>query len=169
MRENDAVPRVSVIIPAHNAAPFLDETLASVRAQTHDEWENLACDDGSRDGTWEVLNTAGPGVHAIRNEQAGGPAVARNRALSSPPGSSRCPRRRHLILPRYLESQLAAYERASALPGAPVGLVACDAKFLIDGEYASYTTSTCCRTAMPRSRSTGCSGGTWSTARAWSP
>ena len=54
MRENAAVPRVSVVIPAHNAAPYLEQTLASVRAQTHDDWEVVACDDGSTDGTWEI-------------------------------------------------------------------------------------------------------------------
>ena len=140
MRENGAVPRVSVIIPAHDAAPYLDETLASVSAQTHDDWEIVACDDGSSDGTWEILSTAGPRVHAVRNEQAGGPAVARNRALEHATGEfAMFLDADDLILPRYLESQLAAYERASAEPGSPVGLVACDAKFLIDGEYASYT------------------------------
>ena len=66
--------------------------------------------------------------------------MARNRALEHATGEfAMFLDADDLILPRYLESQLAAYERASAEPGAPVGLVACDAKFLIDGEYASYT------------------------------
>jgi len=132
---------VSVIVPAHNAEPFLEETLASVHSQTYPDWEVVVCDDGSRDGTWDVLQAAGPRVRAVRNEQAGGPAVARNRALEVATGEfAAFLDADDLLLPRYLESQLATYEQALLQPGQPaVGLVTCDARFLIDGEYAAYT------------------------------
>ena len=55
------MPRVSVIIPAHNAARYLAETLASVHAQTYGDWEIVAVDDGSSDDTWSLLESAGPG------------------------------------------------------------------------------------------------------------
>jgi teichuronic acid biosynthesis glycosyltransferase TuaG len=147
MLENQGVPRVSVIIPAHNAEPFLDQTLASVQAQTYEDWEVVVCDDGSRDGTWKVLQAAGPRVRAVRNEQAGGPAVARNRALESASGEFAVfLDADDLLLPQYLEHQLAAYERAGAETRRgerEVGLVACDARFLIDGQYAPYTFLDC--------------------------
>ena len=140
-RESGPLPRVSVIIPAHNAEPFLRDTLASVDAQSYDDWEVVVCDDGSHDGTWELLQSAGPKVRAVRNEQAGGPAVARNRALAVATGEfAAFLDADDLLLPRYLESQLATYERAGNPEGQrPVGLVTCDARFLIGDEYASYT------------------------------
>jgi teichuronic acid biosynthesis glycosyltransferase TuaG len=135
------MPRVSVIIPAHNAELFLEQTLGSVHAQTYDDWEVVACDDGSEDRTWELLQAAGPRVRAVRNERAGGPAVARNHALAAATGEfAAFLDADDLLLPRYLESQLAVYEQAHQPKREPaVGLVTCDARFLIDGEYAPYT------------------------------
>jgi glycosyltransferase involved in cell wall biosynthesis len=134
------VPRISVIIPAHNAAPFLDATLASVRAQTYGDWEIVVADDGSSDGTWALLQAAGPDVRSFRRDSAGGPAVARNLALSNASGEFvMFLDADDLLLPRYLESQLACYERARGGPGGEVGLVACDASIMIGEEYAPYT------------------------------
>jgi glycosyltransferase involved in cell wall biosynthesis len=137
---------VSVIVPAHEAACFLPETIASVRAQTYKDWELVVADDGSADGTWELLQSAGPDVRSFRREHAGGPAVARNLALANATGELVAfLDADDLLLPRYLESQVARYEAASrdgaAGQGAAreVGLVACDARILIDGEYALYT------------------------------
>jgi hypothetical protein len=42
---------VSVVIPAYNAAATLDETLHSVRTQSHRHLEIIVVDDGSTDGT----------------------------------------------------------------------------------------------------------------------
>ena len=44
-------PLVSVIMPFLNAAPFLEEAIESVRAQTYANWELQLCDDGSTDGS----------------------------------------------------------------------------------------------------------------------
>ena len=70
------MPRVSVIIPAHNAGEFLPEALRSVQAQNFADWEVVAVDDGSRDDTWSILESAGPrversapGVHGARGSQ----------------------------------------------------------------------------------------------------
>jgi glycosyltransferase involved in cell wall biosynthesis len=43
-----------VVVPFHNAARFLDETVASVLAQTYDRWELLLVDDGSTDGSTAI-------------------------------------------------------------------------------------------------------------------
>lgn len=48
-------PLVSVLMPAYNAAAFLEEAIASVLAQTHAEWELLLLDDGSTDGTASIM------------------------------------------------------------------------------------------------------------------
>jgi glycosyltransferase involved in cell wall biosynthesis len=47
-------PLVSVIMPFLNVAPFLEEAIESVRAQTYANWELLLCDDGSTDGSSEI-------------------------------------------------------------------------------------------------------------------
>jgi len=46
---------VSIIIPTKNRCGPLQETLASVMTQTHAEWEVLVIDDGSTDGTEEMV------------------------------------------------------------------------------------------------------------------
>ena len=47
--------RLSLIIPAFNCADYLDETLTSVLSQLPDDCELIAVDDGSADGTPEML------------------------------------------------------------------------------------------------------------------
>lgn len=47
-------PLVSVIIPAYNAARFLPKTLASLRAQTYQNWEGIIVNDGSTDETHDM-------------------------------------------------------------------------------------------------------------------
>lgn len=50
-------PLISVIIPAYNAAAYLDAALASVAAQTHRPLEIIVVDDGSTDATAKVAQT----------------------------------------------------------------------------------------------------------------
>ncbi|HEX7120096.1 MAG TPA: glycosyltransferase [Longimicrobiales bacterium] len=49
------MPRVSVLMPCRDAAAQLPETIASLDAQTFRDYEVIAVDDGSGDGTFEVL------------------------------------------------------------------------------------------------------------------
>lgn len=77
------VPRVSVLMPAYNAEKYVEEALASVRAQTFTDWEIVAVDDASTDRTLELLlASAGPRVHVHRNEQNLGMTPNWNRCLS---------------------------------------------------------------------------------------
>ena len=72
---------VSVVIPAYNAEATLDETLRSVRAQTHRALEIIVVDDGSTDGTrWiaEQHAAADARVRVVSQDNAG-VAAARNR------------------------------------------------------------------------------------------
>jgi len=48
------VPRVSVLLPARDAAATLPAALASLRRQIWSDWECIMVDDGSRDRTREV-------------------------------------------------------------------------------------------------------------------
>ena len=48
---------VSVIIPVHNTEKYLKSCLDSVQQQTLHEFECLCVDDGSSDGSWDILKT----------------------------------------------------------------------------------------------------------------
>ncbi|WP_419803142.1 glycosyltransferase family 2 protein [Mucilaginibacter sp.] len=49
-------PLVSIIIPAYNAAEYIEETINSCLSQTYDNIEIILQDDRSTDGTWELVN-----------------------------------------------------------------------------------------------------------------
>lgn len=76
---------VSVAIPAYNAASTLDQTLRSVLDQTYPAIEILVVDDGSTDGTWDLLQRYGPRVRAIRQPNAG-IGAARNASVRAARG-----------------------------------------------------------------------------------
>ena len=48
--------KVSVVMPVHNAAPFLDESISSILNQSLAEFEFVILDDGSTDGSREILH-----------------------------------------------------------------------------------------------------------------
>lgn len=50
-------PLVSIIVPSYNYAHYLPETLDAVRLQHHEHFELLLIDDGSTDGTRELVAT----------------------------------------------------------------------------------------------------------------
>lgn len=53
-----ALPRVSVVLPAFNAAATLPAALESLQQQDFRDWELLAVDDGSTDDTGKILTDA---------------------------------------------------------------------------------------------------------------
>jgi glycosyltransferase involved in cell wall biosynthesis len=50
-----AAPFFSVLVPAYNAAPYVIDALRSVSAQTCDDYEIVVIDDGSTDGTRQLV------------------------------------------------------------------------------------------------------------------
>ncbi len=78
-------PLVSVIIPAYNRETYLAETLDSLQAQTLQDFEVIVVDDGSTDGTADLIRRRPERIHYIYQENAG-PAAARNRGLSQARG-----------------------------------------------------------------------------------
>ena len=82
-------PRVSVIVPAHNAAATLAETLASLTAQTLPAIEVLVVDDASTDGTRDVAArqaAADPRFRLLAFPANRGVAEARNAGLEAARG-----------------------------------------------------------------------------------
>ena len=47
--------RVTILLCTHNGAPFLETQLQSLSAQTHANWRLVVSDDGSADGTRQIL------------------------------------------------------------------------------------------------------------------
>jgi GT2 family glycosyltransferase len=130
-----AMARVSVIVPAFNAAATIVQTLESVVAQSYQDWEIVVGDDHSTDATAELARSVSPRVTVVTAEVNGGPAAARNLAVAHATGELMA-----LLdaddrwLPTYLISQVAAFDRAQGAGGAggagragEVGVVACDA------------------------------------------
>jgi CDP-glycerol glycerophosphotransferase len=82
-----SVPTVSIVIPVHNAMPYLLKGLDSVLAQTigADRLEVIAVDDGSTDGGGEALDAfaaAHPDFVQVHHQEASGtPSVPRNRGI----------------------------------------------------------------------------------------
>jgi glycosyltransferase involved in cell wall biosynthesis len=50
-----AAPKVSIVMPAYNAAPWIAETISSLLAQTFEDFELLIGDDGSTDNTKSII------------------------------------------------------------------------------------------------------------------
>jgi glycosyltransferase involved in cell wall biosynthesis len=49
-------PLISVVMPVHNALPYLDESIKSILGQTLKDFEFVILDDASTDGSSDVLN-----------------------------------------------------------------------------------------------------------------
>lgn len=87
---------VSIVMPAHDVAPFAREAVASLHAQSWPALELIAVDDGSRDDTADILTRlaagwTGPGRRMILHRQAhAGAAAARNAALERARGDHIC-------------------------------------------------------------------------------
>ncbi len=82
-------PAVSVVTPVWNAAATLAETVASVRAQSFDDWEHLLVDDASTDGSpalARALAASDPRIRILTLAANGGPAAARNAGIRAARG-----------------------------------------------------------------------------------
>ena len=79
------VPRVSVVIPAYNAAWCVRRAVDSVLAQEYRDFELIVVDDGSRDDTAAVLAGYGDAVRVV-GKSNGGLSSARNAGISAARG-----------------------------------------------------------------------------------
>jgi len=80
-RDHDG-PTFSVIIPTFRRPALLGEAVASVLAQTRQDWECLIVDDGGD----EVVEPPDPRVRVLRRPWSGGPAAARNTGVEAARG-----------------------------------------------------------------------------------
>ena len=82
-------PKVSVIVPNYNHAPYLFERLESILDQTYNDLELLILDDASTDDSYRILTRyySKPRVKIVVNAANSGAAFPQwNRGISSRQG-----------------------------------------------------------------------------------
>ena len=78
--------RFSIVIPTYNRKDLLRRCLAAATNQDYPDYEVIVVDDGSTDGTGEMVQREFPQVRYIRQEPNRGPAAARNRGIEAATG-----------------------------------------------------------------------------------
>ncbi len=75
--------KISVIVAAYNAEKYVEETLESLLHQSMDEYEVIVVNDGSSDGTLDILRKyeAENPILRVIDQENGGPSAARNAGL----------------------------------------------------------------------------------------
>jgi teichuronic acid biosynthesis glycosyltransferase TuaG len=82
-------PEISILMPSFNTASFVGASIASIQAQTRQDWELLIVDDASKDDSAQViawLAATDPRIRFVRLEKNSGAAEARNKALEMAQG-----------------------------------------------------------------------------------
>ena len=74
--------KISVIIPAYNAEKTIQETIESVLKQTLSDFEIIIIDDGSQDGTVEIVSTFSDSRIKAFSYANAGACVSRNRGFT---------------------------------------------------------------------------------------
>jgi glycosyltransferase involved in cell wall biosynthesis len=68
---------ISAVVPTFNRIATLRQTLTALAAQDYPDYEIIVVDDGSSDGTGDVVTREFPAVRYVRQPNRG-PAAARN-------------------------------------------------------------------------------------------
>ncbi len=138
-----APPRISVIIPCYRQAHFLPQCIASLQAQTLQDWEAIVVDDGSPDDTAEVTTRLAAGDLRVRlvRKRNGGLSSARNAGLRAATGDwVQFLDADDLLLPSKLEVHL-----AQAVGAGPDTIVYGSAWYFKDQDTAQRSRTLLCR------------------------
>ena len=83
-------PLVSIIIPLYNRVTLISETLQSIQKQTYQNWEVIIIDDGSSDGSFQLVEQLASDENRIRlhkrNREPKGAPTCRNIAIEKSTG-----------------------------------------------------------------------------------
>jgi glycosyltransferase involved in cell wall biosynthesis len=80
-------PKVTVLMPVYNGERFLREAVDSILAQTFADFEFVVIDDGSTDGTAEIVRSyLDPRIHFVRNASNLGLVANLNKGIETARG-----------------------------------------------------------------------------------
>lgn len=81
-------PKVSIIMPVYGVEDYVGKSIESIQAQTYDNWELWAVDDGSPDRSGEICDDYAAKDDRIRviHKENGGAPSARNVAIDKADG-----------------------------------------------------------------------------------
>lgn len=112
---------VNIIIPFYNASSTLMATLASIEAQTYQNWKVILIDDGSTDESPHLaadfgINHPGRSIVVKTDNPGSGPAIGRNRGLASADGDYViCLDADDTLLPHCLEQRIKVMQQEPGL------------------------------------------------------
>jgi glycosyltransferase involved in cell wall biosynthesis len=89
MSRDANIPRVSCIIAVYNGQAYLHQAVDSLLGQTYPNVEIVLVNDGSTDGTAEMIGRYGDRVRALHQDNRG-VSVARNRGVEMSTGELLC-------------------------------------------------------------------------------
>ena len=78
--------KVSIVIPAYNAATFIERTVKNIEKQIYSNWELLIVNDGSKDNTGTIIDkiaTADERIVALHQENEGEISARRTGAINA--------------------------------------------------------------------------------------
>lgn len=90
---NSTTPFFSIITPVYNSRKYLVETIRSVEAQSFRDFEHILIDDGSTDGSLELIEEylqRDSRARLVKMKMNGGVAAARNAGIDGSRGSYIC-------------------------------------------------------------------------------
>jgi glycosyltransferase involved in cell wall biosynthesis len=81
------VPKVSIVMPVLNGAAFIEKAIRSIVTQSVKEWELVVVDDGSSDGSQNIVRKWGDSrIHLLQNDRTCGASYCMNRGIDSARG-----------------------------------------------------------------------------------
>jgi glycosyltransferase involved in cell wall biosynthesis len=84
-----STPKVTVIMPSYNVAPYIEASVRSVVEQTFPDWELLIIDDCSKDDSYDIacrLAESDARIRVLKNEKNSGVSKTRNFGISQARG-----------------------------------------------------------------------------------
>jgi glycosyltransferase involved in cell wall biosynthesis len=131
MAPSDPVtPILTIGLPVYNAAPFLEDSLRSIFAQTFADWELIAIDDGSSDASAAILQRLkDPRVRALADGEHRGLGARLNQIIALAAGRYIARMDADdLMHPDRLARQLSFLEENAAIDVVGCGLISFDAR-----------------------------------------
>lgn len=149
-----ATPKVSIVIPAYNAANYLGQAIDSALAQTYTNFEVIVVNDGSRDGgaTAAVAARYAGRIRYIEKEN-GGSSSALNRGILAMSGEwFSWLSHDDLYYPDKLARQIRALNSLNLSPEAQKGHIFFSAADLIDGQGRILRRASRCKSRRTAAR-----------------